>query len=89
MSEELVVELLTLTLKTVGLLSAPMLITALVVGIITNLLQTVTQVRDSAVSFIPKLLAAAVVMVVTAPWCLQLLMGYWNHIMELFGRGVT
>lgn len=88
MTEEFVTGLLALTLKTIALLCAPILVTCLVVGVVTNLLQTVTQVRDSAVSFVPKLLAAAVVLVATAPWCMQILMGFWNQIMDLFGRPI-
>jgi len=86
-SEELVTELLVLTLQTTALLLAPTIITMLVVGVITSLLQTITQVRDSTVTFIPKVIAAGVVLVLTAPWCMQVMQGFWGQIMEVFSRG--
>jgi flagellar biosynthetic protein FliQ len=89
MSEEFIIELLALTLQTAGLLAAPVLITAVVVGILTNILQTITQVRESAVSFVPKLVASAVVLCLAAPWCLQVMRGFFAQVIEIFGRTVS
>jgi len=88
MTEEMVSELLFMTMQTIGLLIAPTLITVLVVGVLINILQTITQIRDQAIAFVPKLIAAAVVVLLTASWGLQILRAFAEYMMELVGRGV-
>jgi flagellar biosynthetic protein FliQ len=55
-------------LLTIVLLAAPMLITSLVVGLLVSILQAATQINEMTLSFIPKLLAMILVMVVAGPW---------------------
>jgi flagellar biosynthesis protein FliQ len=52
------------------LLAAPLLLVALVVGLVVSLFQAATQINESTLSFIPKLLAIAVTMVIAGPWML-------------------
>jgi flagellar biosynthetic protein FliQ len=85
-SEALITELLVAALQTTALLLAPSILTMLVVGIVTNILQTITQVRDTAVTFVPKVIAVGVVLVFTAPWGLQVMQGFWRQIMEVLSR---
>lgn len=61
------------------LLSLPALGAALLVGLVVSFLQAVTQIQDTALSFVPKLLAAAVALAVSAGW-----MG--GEMMRLAGR---
>ena len=49
-------------------LSAPMLLTALVVGFVVSLFQSVTQIQDSTVSFVPKVVAIAVALLLAGNW---------------------
>ena len=65
---------LTLTL----LLAAPLLLTALVVGLVIGMLQAATQINEMTLSFIPKLLALALVLVLAGPWMLHLLVDGWT-----------
>lgn len=53
---------------TTGVLLAPLLLIALVVGVMMSVLQAVTQVQDQAISFIPKLLAIGCMLVLLTPW---------------------
>jgi flagellar biosynthetic protein FliQ len=87
-SEELVIELLALTLQTTGLLVAPVLTSVVVVGIVVNILQTITQIRDPALAFIPKLVVAGLVLVITAAWSLQIMSSFCRNMMQLAGRGM-
>lgn len=64
------------------LISAPMLITALVVGLIVSIFQAATQLNESTLQFVPKLVAMFVVLLLVGPWMLQYLMDY---IQRLFG----
>jgi len=64
------------------LISAPMLVTALVVGLIISIFQAATQLNESTLQFVPKLVAMFVVMLLAGPWMLQYLIDY---IQRLFG----
>jgi len=88
MTEEMVSELLLMTMQTIGLLVAPTLLAVVVVGVLVNILQTITQIRDQALAFIPKVIAAAVALLMTASWGLQILRAFAEYMMELVGRGV-
>ncbi|MGH8258848.1 MAG: flagellar biosynthesis protein FliQ [Steroidobacteraceae bacterium] len=62
------------------LLSAPLLITALVTGLIVGAFQAATQINEMTLSFIPKLLALALTLVVAGPWMLKLIVGYTREL---------
>jgi flagellar biosynthetic protein FliQ len=64
------------------LISAPMLITALIVGLIISIFQAATQLNESTLQFVPKLVAMFVVLLLAGPWMLQYLVDY---IQRLFG----
>jgi flagellar biosynthesis protein FliQ len=80
----LVVDLARNAILTAVLLSAPMLATALVVGLLVSVVQALTQVQEQTLTFVPKLLAVAVVFLLALPWMLQLIVRY---AAELF-RGI-
>jgi flagellar biosynthetic protein FliQ len=64
----------------VGLMmAAPLLLVALVVGLVVSLFQAATQINEATLSFIPKLLAIAVTMVVVGPWMLTTMLDYLRH----------
>ncbi len=56
--------------------AAPLLATALVVGILVSLVQAVTQLQEQTLTFIPKLLTIALVFVLTLPWAMTRLVEY-------------
>lgn len=58
------------------LLSAPLLITALAVGLVISVLQAATQINEMTLSFLPKLLAMFLVLIAAGPWMLSLIVDY-------------
>lgn len=58
------------------LISAPLLAVTLVVGLLVSVVQVVTQVQEASLTFIPKVIAAVVAMVVCGPWMLKRLVGF-------------
>ena len=64
-------------------LSGPILATALIVGVIISLFQAVTQVNESALSYVPKVLVIALVLVFAGPWMMQTLLGFAAHIFTM------
>lgn len=69
-------EALTITV----LLSAPLLIAALVTGLVVGLFQAATQINEQTLSFIPKLLSMVIVLVATGPWLLQVILDYTSNL---------
>lgn len=74
---ELVVDALTVAL----LISAPMLFTALTVGIVISLFQSVTQIQEMTLTFIPKILATFLALSIALPWMVQTLMDYFKRLL--------
>ena len=64
-------------------LSAPLLITALVVGFAISLLQSITQVQEMTMSFVPKLVAVGIALLVCGNWMIAESISFTN---ELFAR---
>ncbi len=63
------------------LLAAPLLLVALVVGLVVSLFQAATQINETTLSFIPKLLAVVITMVIAGPWMLGTLLDYTRDIL--------
>jgi flagellar biosynthetic protein FliQ len=71
------------TLETALLLSAPILLTCMVVGIAVTLFQAVTSIRDMTLTLIPKLLALGVVTLIFSGWMLQVTLRFTVEIFAL------
>ena len=68
------------TLETALLVSAPILLTCMIVGVVVTLLQAVTSIRDMTLTIVPKLLAVGVVMLVCGGWTLGIILRFTNQI---------
>ena len=64
------------------MLAAPLLLTALAVGLIVGIFQAATQINEMTLSFIPKLLAMAAMLALTGPWMLRTLVEYTRSLIE-------
>ena len=64
------------------MLAAPMLIVGLVTGLVIGAFQAATSINEQTLSFIPKLLALALTMVVAGPWMLKVLLSYTRELFE-------
>lgn len=62
------------------LISAPVLVLTLLVGIAISVLQVITQVQDMSLTFIPKIVTAAVALIAFGSWMLHTLLGYASHL---------
>ncbi len=62
--------------------AAPLLATALLVGLLVSILQAVTQLQEQTLTFIPKLLVIAAVFVITLPWALGRLVEYMAAVLR-------
>ena len=64
------------------LLAAPLLLTALAVGLIVGIFQAATQINEMTLSFIPKLIVMAITLVITGPWMLKTIVSYTRELFE-------
>ena len=62
------------------LMSAPLLLTALAVGLLVSVLQAATQINEMTLTFIPKLIAMFVALVITGPWMLTTFVDYMQRM---------
>ena len=76
MSEALVLGVVRQAIETAVVISLPMLAVGLIVGVSVSIVQTVTSVQDSILSFIPRAIAIFVVFALTFPWMLRVLTGF-------------
>lgn len=81
MTEEVIIDIFTQTLVLIIKVSAPMLLVSLVVGLVVSILQTITSIQEQTLTFVPKLLAIFLTLMLTGNWILSMLKEY---IIELF-----
>lgn len=82
MTPETVITLGVSALTTTSLLAAPLLLAALVTGVLIGMLQAATQVNEMTLSFIPKLVALVVTLFLTGHWMLEVLMDFTRRLFE-------
>jgi flagellar biosynthetic protein FliQ len=83
MSEMIIIDLGRKTLMMVLILSGPMLVLSLVVGLVVSIFQAATQMSEMTLTFIPKLVAMGGALLVFLPWMLQLYKGFFNDLLEM------
>ncbi len=90
MENDFVVEVVSQAIKVTLMLSAPMLIGALVVGVLVSIFQAVTQINEQTLSFIPKILVIIAALVIFSPWMMETMVSYtqdlFTSIPELIRR---
>ena len=64
------------------LVSAPVLLTVLAVGLVVSIFQAVTQIHEATLAFVPKLVAAVVVFTIAGPWMITTLVDYLRRTIE-------
>jgi flagellar biosynthesis protein FliQ len=79
---EMAVDLGRQALTIAFLISAPVLVTGLVVGIIISILQAATQVQEQTLSFVPKILAMTLALFIFMPWMLRTLVEFTRTLIQ-------
>ncbi len=91
MDQDTVVNLATQAMGLAIKVGGPLLLVGLAIGLIVSVFQAVTQIQEQSLSFIPKIVGVAVVIVVAGPWMLGQLLGYteelYRSIPALVGGG--
>ena len=83
MSQDTVVNICVSAMELALKIGLPLLLVGLVIGLVVSVFQAVTQIQEQTLSFIPKIIGLAVVLVVGGPWMLDQLIA-WTQ--ELYGQ---
>ncbi len=82
MTEELVMRLGQDALKTTAMVATPMLGAALVVGLVISVFQAITQINEATLTFVPKMIIIAIVLMLAGPWMIDILSTYTIGLFE-------
>lgn len=84
MDQGMALEVFNSGMKTILIISLPMLLTALTVGLIIAVFQATTQIQEQTLAFVPKIIGVFMVLMFAGPWIFQTLieftLGVFNHI---------
>ena len=82
MSEELIIKLGQDALRTTAMLAGPILLATLVIGLIVSVFQALTQINEATLTFIPKMIIVALILVLAGPWMLDVMSTYTVNLFE-------
>jgi flagellar biosynthetic protein FliQ len=80
MNQDTVVSLATQAMKLALEVGGPMMLVGLVVGLVVSIFQAVTSIQEQSLSFIPKIVALAAILVILGPWMLDQLVTYAQNL---------
>ena len=82
MNEDLIVQLGQDALRTTAMLAGPLLISTLVIGLAVSIFQALTQINEATLTFIPKMLVVAIVIILAGPWMMDVMTVYTVNLFE-------
>jgi len=89
MNTQQLYDILNLFLYTTILISLPILVVSLVIGLLVSIFQAATQINESTLSFLPKMAAITLVLVIMTPWMLRKMEDFTHQIYEKIPYIVT
>jgi flagellar biosynthetic protein FliQ len=70
-------------MKVAMILSFPVLLVSMIVGLVISIFQATTQINEMTLSFVPKLIAVAIVMILTAPWTMNSMIDFTTKTFKM------
>lgn len=86
MTENMVMSIITKSLSTALTVGGPILILCLLVGLLVSIFQAATQIQEQTLTFVPKLIAIATILIVGGSWMLNKLVVFTNEIMNIIAN---
>jgi flagellar biosynthesis protein FliQ len=81
--EDTVIQIVAAALLTATKVAGPVLVSTLVIGLLLSIVQSATQIQEQTLTFVPKLVVAATVLVLTGAWCLRVLESFVHQIFSM------
>nr|WP_320050095.1 flagellar biosynthesis protein FliQ [uncultured Desulfuromonas sp.] len=82
MTPEFVIDLGRNAVKTVLLISSPMLLSGLIIGLLVSIFQAATQINEQTMTFIPKIVAVLVSLILFAPWIIRIMLAFTENVFQ-------
>jgi flagellar biosynthesis protein FliQ len=89
MNDTTVIQIAVRMLTVTGELAAPMLITALAIGVAISLIQSVTSIQEMTLTFVPKMAGVALIIVITGHWMLSTMVGFTDQLFAMIPQLVS
>lgn len=86
MSENMVLSIMKDGVVTALMISAPILIVSIVVGLLVSIFQATTQIQEQTLTFVPKLIGIAIVGLITGAWMLNTIVGFTERIFSIISN---
>ena len=86
MTDTAIIEIAIQTMTTTAKLAAPILIVSLAIGLGISLIQSVTQIQEITLTFVPKVAGVAIVILISGHWMLGQLISFTNQLFDLIPR---
>lgn len=86
MDQDIIITLLQKAFVLVLEVSVPILMAGLILGLIVSVFQTVTQIQESTLTFVPKIIGSVIVLVILLPWMFNLFVSTFNEFMDTIPR---
>ena len=88
MSQDMILKIAKDTLQVVLMISGPMLLVSLLVGVFISIAQVVTSIQDMTLSFVPRIIAVLLVFLLALPWMMNVLLSFTAQLFSQLGRYV-
>jgi flagellar biosynthetic protein FliQ len=82
MNQDTVINLATQAMTLAVEIAGPMLLAGLVIGLVVSIFQAITSIQEQTLTFIPKIIALAVIIVVLGPWMLRQIVDYTENLYQ-------
>lgn len=83
MNPDIAIDVCRKAIQTVLMCSAPMLIIGLLIGLVVSIFQAATQINEQTLTFVPKIIAVFVTMLIFGPWMIELLVTFTTGLFEV------
>lgn len=82
MGEDIVLQLGQDALRTMAMISAPLLFSTLIIGLLVSVFQALTQINENTLTFVPKMVVIAIVIILAGPWMLDVMKNYTINLFD-------
>jgi flagellar biosynthetic protein FliQ len=79
----MIIDLFTESIKMILILSAPMLLSGLLIGLLIAIFQATTQIQEATLAFVPKIIVVFIVMMFTGSWLINSLIEFTDYVMSM------
>ena len=83
MTPEMAIDICRKAVQTILMAAAPMLIIGMVIGLLVSIFQAATQINEQTLTFVPKIVAVFVTLVIFGPWLIKLLILFTTGLFEI------